>query len=68
MYGGLEKMNETQIQKKLIKDSLYIDCPNCKGNGVIEDFENCISCSVCKGSGKVLKPKSGIFTFKRTLL
>jgi len=53
-------MTEIEIQKYLFA---WIDCPSCKGTGIIVDGE----CSSCKGTGKVRREQLKR-NFKKTLL
>ena len=52
-----------KIKNKIVRDGLYMDCPICKAEGIIEG----VCCDECDGTGKVLKPIEK-FPFKKTLL
>ena len=54
---------EKDFQKKEINSELYKVCPDCDGEGLLND-EVCIKCN---GTGQVLKNHEKV-KFKRTLL
>ncbi len=64
MIGKGGNMTELEIQKRLLKQEMYIDCPVCKGEGENYGYE----CSACKGTGKVRKSHLIKRKFKKVLL
>jgi len=56
-------MTELEIQKRLHKQNIWIDCTQCQGTGYVYKCE----CSECKGTGKVRKPQPHR-NFKKVLL
>jgi hypothetical protein len=63
-------MTEIQIQRKLYKQSMWIECPKCKGEGWIDDenYDNHYTqCENCHGTSKIRKPQPKRH-FKKTLL
>jgi DnaJ-class molecular chaperone len=57
------------MKEKLV--SIQVNCPDCKGTGVIHDewYDNhhC-HCEKCQGTGKIMKLETLQPKFKRTLL
>jgi DnaJ-class molecular chaperone len=71
-------MNETEIQKRLHKQQIWIDCPECKGAGyitiykyptMIDNFVESATgeCQNCQGTGKIRKPQPQR-NFKKTMI
>jgi DnaJ-class molecular chaperone len=60
-------MTEQQIQRKLIRDNLYIDCPICYGSGINSFVGYEGECTHCNGTGKIRKSQLKR-NFKKTIL
>ena len=55
------------------KQTIYKNCPNCKGEGVIsylDQWDNEVKkeCIQCQGTGKIRRIETGEGYFKKTLL
>jgi DnaJ-class molecular chaperone len=61
-------MNEVDVQRKLLKCSMYVKCCMCCGEGLIKENNEEITCPECHGTGKVRKSQPEPHKFKKTLL